>query len=408
MRWMMLALWALATCACTTPTEDMWDSSGLLDQGTAPDVDRPRDGGDVDRGVMRDGGPLVRLNRLQVKGYHRSNWRDEDPERDPEYQGHARPPLGLQVTDDAARIFHFGFSSPYRSRSPTSLAVSHWGGNYIRNQFDDGDCVDVYLGFDAGQSLCLGSIQWCFDSVSDGSPDFEGSREPGALGGLARLPTERHAPVFFLIEPQYGMWSDELLACYSEEEQILRAIDPTYMTDRLEYFPAEIFSERVFKPSEVRGDAATLRDAIRGRDGWPTMDRLWGRYIFILYDRGAVRDGYRRGIHLDNEGLEWSADDPHYFVIADDPEEPDAAFFSVPAAETERIRDLVDQGFMVHAHSLDPAEIEAARAAGAHLLTTLEIGDIGFDGPAVCNPATTADEACDPADFSGPPRVEVP
>ena len=131
------------------------------------------------------------------------------------------------------------------------------------------------------------------------------------------------------------------------------------------------------------------------------MDELWGRYVFILLDRGEVRDAYRQGIGLNNPSAGWSPDDPHYFVVADDPEDPDAAFFSVPAAETDRIRELANRGFIVHAHSLDPDEIEAARVAGAHLLTALELDDIALDHAAVCNPVTS-DDTCRPDHFARP------
>ena len=397
MRWMGAAFCVLWMCACTSPDDD---GNG---RDAAGDVAVP-DGMTLDEGPMPDAGQghdtgmLTRLDAIQVRGYHRSNWYEFDSDIDPAYNDHSRPLLGAQVTA-GARVFHLGFSPTYRARIPSGGAKSHWGGAYVRNALDDGDCVFLELDLDAPQAICQ-DIEDCFEWVVDGDPD-EANRRRGQFGGVARLPTENHAPIFFLIETQDGMWSDELLACFSEDDLILRAVDRTYWSPRLEYFPAQTFMDKVFKPSALRRDAETLPEAIRVH-GWPTMDELWGRYVFILLDRGEVRDAYRRGVDLDSPALNMDPDDPHYFVVADDPEDPDAAFFSVPAADLDQIRDLVGRGFMVHAYSLDAAEIEAARAAGAHLLTALELDDIALDAPAVCNPAVRPDEGCAPGHFTGP------
>jgi hypothetical protein len=48
---------------------------------------------------------------------------------------------------------------------------------------------------------------------------------------------------------------------------------------------------RVITPDEVRGGAATLRDAVRG-EGWPTLAQTRGRVLFALLDEGAHRDEY--------------------------------------------------------------------------------------------------------------------
>ncbi len=51
---------------------------------------------------------------------------------------------------------------------------------------------------------------------------------------------------------------------------------------------------RIVTPDEVRGTAATLRDAIRTK-GWPTLDRTRGRLYFVLDVRAEVGEAYRAG-----------------------------------------------------------------------------------------------------------------
>ena len=406
MRAFFLVILSLGLGACDTNDVGPFTDGGGPADGAVADAsvgDPPDEAvadADVDsRRPEPDLGPFVRLNAIQVKGYHRSDWAslDPDPTRDVDYLGHDRPLIGEQVTALDARVFHFGWH-------PQSLSAcrfggfSGWGMTEPRAPEDDGDCEDVI--FDdrtAPQSQCGEFVPVCLTDIRVGSGPFGGEE-----GGVDELPTERHAPIFVLIEPQANLLDEETYACFDRNSLWAYGYDPPNALICLEVNPIRDFEPGdVFTPNELQGDFETLRDAVLTR-GWPGMEDLWGRYVFILLDKGDVREAYRERRFLDDPDLGTRADNPHFFTVADDPEDPDAAFFSLPASETERISELVEAGFIVHAHSLDAAEIDAARRAGAHLLTALELDDIDTDRAAVCNPVAPSEVACEHNHFARP------
>lgn len=128
---------------------------------------------------------------------------------------------------------------------------------------------------------------------------------------------------------------------------------------------------RLITPDEVRGDAPTLRDAVRSR-GWPVLPDARGR-IFILLDvQSAVSDVYRAG-HPSLAGramFGWYPDD-----------QPEAAVQIVqdPLVDGERIRRWVAEGMIVRtrtdantveARRRDYAKARAAMASGAQAVST--------------------------------------
>ncbi|MFZ6005485.1 MAG: Ca2+-dependent phosphoinositide-specific phospholipase C [Actinomycetota bacterium] len=164
-------------------------------------------------------------------------------------------------------------------------------------------------------------------------------------------------------------------------------------------------AERIVTPAEVQGEHTALAAAVAER-GWPDVDDLRGRFVFVLDDRGAKRDIYR-GVHPEvRERL--------IFVDAVPPDD-DAAFTVIndPVAEWARIRELVAQGILVRtradadtveARSGDTTRREAAFASGAQIVSTdFEREDPrwpGFvvtlpgGGEARCNPIS-APQGCD-------------
>jgi len=172
-------------------------------------------------------------------------------------------------------------------------------------------------------------------------------------------------------------------------------------------FPAA----RVLTPSEVRGRAATLADAVRaGR--WPRLDQVRGQVLFVLDDHGAKRDAYRAQVP--------DLADRRLFV--DVPEtDPDAAIMVVndPLSQADRIRALVEAGFIVRtradadtvqARSGDTSMRDAAFASGAQYVSTDYVFpddpfgtgyvvDLPGDGAARCNPVN-APRRCTRADLS--------
>ena len=157
--------------------------------------------------------------------------------------------------------------------------------------------------------------------------------------------------------------------------------------------------DRIVDVGDVQGEAASLRAAIEA-DGWPDVDDLRGRFVFVLDDHGAKRDLYRT-LHPDTR-------DRLIFVDAQPPDD-DAAFtvLNDPAADGDRIRELVGLGYLVRtradadtaeARTGDTGRREAAFASGAQLVSTdFEredprwpgfVTDLPGDGPARCNPVS--------------------
>lgn len=128
---------------------------------------------------------------------------------------------------------------------------------------------------------------------------------------------------------------------------------------------------RLITPDEVRGTAATLRDAIRTR-GWPTLAATRGRLYLVLDVREAVAEVYRAG-HRSLAGRAM------FGVYPDDQPESAVQIVQDPVADGERIRRWVDQGLIVRtradantveARAHDPARAAAAAASGAQAIST--------------------------------------
>lgn len=163
--------------------------------------------------------------------------------------------------------------------------------------------------------------------------------------------------------------------------------------------------EQLVTVADVQGEADTLRAAIEA-DGWPDVDDLRGRFVFVLDDADVKRERYR-ALYPDTL-------DRLIFVAAQPPDD-DAAFTVIndPVADGDRIRELVAQGYLVRtrtdadtveARSGDTTRRDAAFASGAQIVSTdYEREDPRFPGfittlpgggPARCNPVSGPDD-CD-------------
>jgi len=171
-----------------------------------------------------------------------------------------------------------------------------------------------------------------------------------------------HLPLVFWLEPkdlEFDWVSDdyvEFLGNYEGLESEIRSVWP---------------DERVLRPDEVRGEHSTLPAALSDR-GWPTLGSLRGHALFVLLDSSAHRQAYLLG-HDNLEGRT-------LFVGASTATAAYAGFFKVnnAAREAERVRRLVEAGFIVTSNVDGPEQSDAdnqdkaARSieAGAHFLST--------------------------------------
>ncbi|MEO1321651.1 MAG: phosphatidylinositol-specific phospholipase C1-like protein [Pseudomonadota bacterium] len=135
---------------------------------------------------------------------------------------------------------------------------------------------------------------------------------------------------------------------------------------------ASLEIDQLLSPDDVRGDAATLREAILS-GGWPSLEESRGQIFFALDESEAVIDVYRRG--------ELSLDGHAMFVNSSDPTASDAAYFTIndPIAAADEIAARVADGFVVRtradadtleARAGDRRRLDAALASGAQYIST--------------------------------------
>lgn len=128
---------------------------------------------------------------------------------------------------------------------------------------------------------------------------------------------------------------------------------------------------RLITPDEVRGGAATLREAVHRR-GWPALSAARGR-IYILFDvRKAVSNTYRAG----HPSLSARA---MFGWYPDDAPETSIQIVQDPLVDGERIKQWVSDGMIVRtrtdantveARAGDFAKARAAMASGAQAVST--------------------------------------
>lgn len=172
-----------------------------------------------------------------------------------------------------------------------------------------------------------------------------------------------HAPILILINAKDGKGGADSTAPLAFDGRAFDALD------------AEIRSvfaaDELITPDRVRGDAATLREAVvAGR--WPTLGESRGKVLFAL-DEDARKVGLYRGQRRSLEG--------RVMFVNGDENGSDAAYLTLndPIAQGERIARAVAAGFLVRtradadtreARRNDPRRREAAFASGAHYIST--------------------------------------
>lgn len=189
------------------------------------------------------------------------------------------------------------------------------------------------------------------------------------------------------------------------EEERMTAVE----REILSVFPRDA----IVAPDDVKGDAATLREAIVMR-GWPTLGATRGKVLFYLDDSGPVRDAYTHG-KKDLDGR---------LIFADgDEADPFAAVLVLNDAlgKRARVEAAVKQGFLVRVfaasrdgvYSGDRTELDAALASGAQILSSdwpaMVPGaklfvEVTGGTPSRCNPLVAPAE-CTAAAIESPDRL---
>lgn len=155
------------------------------------------------------------------------------------------------------------------------------------------------------------------------------------------------------------------------------SVDPLpFDAEAFRALEAEILSvfaaEHVLMPDTVRGSAQTLRAGVLSQ-GWPSLDEMRGRVIFLLDENEAPLQPYLAG----NPSLEGRV----MFVKSVAETAPHAAVFVLnnPERQFDEIQARVEAGYLVRtradagtreARTGDTARLEAALASGAHYIST--------------------------------------
>lgn len=351
-------------------------------------------GGDDDR--TSDTDAEVRLNEIQVMGTHNS-YRIRTPEALftslqqtlPEVMAeldYGHRPLNEQFTQLGARQIELDvFTDPD-------------GGRYVERSFNEQAGLPVRapepeMAEPGLKVLHTDGIDWastcwtfvaCLTEVRDWS-----------------LANDTHLPIMILVEAKAPITNDA----------------GPFTADDLATIDTEIRSvfndDQVITPDDVRGGAATLRDAVT-TTGWPTLAESRGKVMFALDNGGEVRDAYIQGAP--------SLEGRMMFATMASTDAPGAAFFKEndPMGENlARIQELVRQGFLVRTRSDSPGnqavtndrtQLEAALASGAQFVSSdyLEpdpnlspyVAALPDGGVARCNPVN-APPACDNIELVG-------
>jgi hypothetical protein len=187
-----------------------------------------------------------------------------------------------------------------------------------------------------------------------------------------------HLPIMILVEAK-----EDSLASVTTELGIDLSSTGIAFTETLPWtrelfddLEAEILSvfdrSAIITPDDVRGDAATLEEAVLAGDAWPTLDEARGRVLFSLVDLDERRETYI-GDATSLEG--------RLLFTSSEEGRPDAAVLRIDdaTAEAARITAAVEAGYLVrtrtdvpaiHAATGDTALRDAALASGAQYVST--------------------------------------
>jgi hypothetical protein len=211
-----------------------------------------------------------------------------------------------------------------------------------------------------------------------------------------------HHPLFIQLELKDGTTAEQAEDYFSRLE-----------AEVLSVFPRE----RVIAPDDVRGDAASVREAVTSK-GWPTLGEARGKVLFFIDDTSEVQGYYTHG----KQDL-----DGRLMFIDGEPSDPFAGILvsNDPIGEAALIEESVSAGLLVRTRADsdnveplagDTSRRDAAFASGAHFVSTdypapVEgvdyVVEVPGGTPSRCNPRT-APEGCAPEDIEDPAYVGQP
>lgn len=255
---------------------------------------------------------------------------------------------------------------------------------------------------------------------------FRGAGEPIDVYHIETLDTGSTCPTFVECLQTIKGWSDahpghHPLYVMIELKTAFVAQDAGGLLQTLEDQLASVWPrERLIVPDDVQGEAANLREGLAA-SGWPELDAVRGRALFVLHDDGKWRETYTEGGTSTAGRLLF----PDAFGAID---LPFAAVHSIndPIGDVAQIHAAVDAGHLVRTRSdadnVEPAagdttRATAALASGAHFISTDYpppkgekydfVVEIPGGTPSRCNPRS-APPGCTPAAIEDPAALAGP
>ncbi len=140
--------------------------------------------------------------------------------------------------------------------------------------------------------------------------------------------------------------------------------------DRIEADILSVWSrDRIITPDDVRGEFKTLEEAVL-KKGWPLLNEVRGKIMFIFHNRGVLRGYYLEGHpNLENRLM----------FVNSNPGEPFCATVVVDNPYREQIPELVKKGYFIRVFGGNPKsqpmnkvreKDEKAFACGAQVIST--------------------------------------
>ncbi len=301
--------------------------------------------------------PVPRMNEIQVIGSHNSYHVAPDPElldiilplvsdqgESAAEWRYTHAPLDEQL-DRGVRSFELDvFADPDGGLFTEPEGPPFFGLEHTPDPTLDEPGWKVLHVQDIDFETTCGSLVECLETIeawSDANPD--------------------HEPIPILIEVKADLLPEPFDLTPVVEDMTPEVLDTLDAEIRSVFDPDD-----VLEPDEVRGDAATLVEAVDG-EGWPALEDVRGQVYFVLDNGGEVDEAYREGApRLEGRAIFTSAgqDRPDGAVVKlNDPE--DGAALCAAVAEGRIVRTRADAGLVI-----DETRRDTALGSGAQIVST--------------------------------------
>jgi len=306
----------------------------------------------------------LRLNQIQVIGTHNSYHLAPEPallqmigvasERAAQAIDYSHAPLAKQLTELGIRQLELDVYA-----DPAGGLFSKPVGRTMQGSKSS----DPRMEFDFDEAMSKPGMKILH------SPGFDyATTVPTLVSALAQIKewsdlNPNHLPILVLIELKQDVTGPAGVKPVPFDAELLDAVD--------QEIRSVIPNSKMLVPDDVRGNRATLRDAVL-EAGWPTLGKVRGKLLFALDNEGSLMEKYLE----EHSGLEGRV----MFASVSE-SHPAAAWMKIndPIRDFDRIVAMVQKGFLVRtradsetkqARANDSAQRDKAFSSGAQFIST--------------------------------------